>query len=318
MLAAALFLLALAWLILEWIVYQRFTAVDPKSSSNLGNRPDDFRVWGNPFESFDTKPYAMPGYQDVSIPSRQSGVRLAGWYIEGKPRAPAVLLIHGWRQGRFDSNVLTAAGMLHRRGFSVLLVDLRNHGGSTVVNGHAGFGTTEYLDVLGAWDWLVSEKRFAIGRIGVYGVSMGAVTSLIAMASESRLAAIFADSPFFDVLRELREQLRVKGWPGFLARGSFRLGRLIFGEDLLSKNPREVFENHAGRPMAFVHSTMDRRVPVTHHEAYADLAGRTGANASFWLVQGAGHVQSQFMFPDEYERRLLDFFSRSLGNGNPK
>jgi len=311
-LPAALCLLVSGWWILEWIVYQRFTRVDPKSSSNLRNRPDDFRVWGNPFESFDTRPYAMPGYQDVSVPSRQAGVRLAGWYVPGKPRAPAVLLIHGWRQGKFDSNVLTAAGMLHRHGFSILLVDLRNHGGSTVVNGHAAFGATEYLDLLGAWDWLVSEKGFAARRIGVYGVSMGAVTSLIAMAREPRIAAVFADSPFFDVLLELREQLRRKGWPGFLAPGSLRLGRLLSGDDLLSRNPAEAFENHAGRPVAFVHSTEDRRVPVTHQKAYADLAERTGARASFWMVVGAGHVQSEFMFPEEYERRLVEFFGKSL------
>jgi dipeptidyl aminopeptidase/acylaminoacyl peptidase len=314
-LAITLSILFSGWLVLEWIVYQRLTRVDPKSSSNLHNRPDNFRVWGNPFEAFDTRPYAMPGYQDVSIPSRQSGVRLAGWYVPGKPRSPAVLLIHGWRQGSFDSNVLTAAGMLHRRGFTVLLVDLRNHGRSTIVNGHAGFGTTEYQDVLGAWDWLVSEKGFAPGRIGVYGVSMGAVTALIAMASEPRVTAIFLDSPFFDIQRELREQLRLKGWPGFLARGSLWLGRLLFGDDLLSRNPREAFENHAGRPMAFVHSTADKRIPVAHHEAYAELAKRTGARASFWLVEGAGHVQSEFMFPEEYERRLTEFFIRSLGSG---
>jgi dipeptidyl aminopeptidase/acylaminoacyl peptidase len=313
--AAALLLIGSGWLALEWIVYQRFTAVDPKSSSNLANRPDDFRVWGNPFESFDTGPYAMSGYREVTLESRGDGVRLAGWYVAGKSSAPAVLLIHGWRQGRFDSNVLTAAGMLHRNGFSVLLIDLRNHGRSEVTNGHAGFGVTEYRDVLGAWDWLVGEMGFPPERIGLYGVSMGAVTSLIAMASEPGIAAVFADSPFFDVLRELREQIRLKGWPGFLARGSFRLGRLLFGDDLLSRNPREAFAAHAGRPMAIVHSTADRRVPVAHHKAYADLAEKTGARASFWLVEGAGHVQSEFMHPEEYERRLVDFFGRSLGRG---
>jgi uncharacterized protein len=310
--AAALVLVA-GLLAVEWIIYRRFTRIDPGSSSNLGNRPDDFRVLGNPYESFDTKPYRMPAFENVSIPSRQPGVRLAGWSVAGTPSAPAVLLIHGWRQGRFDSNVLTAAGMLHRRGFNVLLIDLRNHGGSSIVNGHAGFGATEYMDVLGAWDWLVTAKGFSPGRIGLYGVSMGAVTALIAMANEPRVAAVFADSPFFDVLRELREQIRVKGWPGFLARGSLWLGRLLSGDDLLARNPREAFENHAGRPMAFVHSTADRRIPVAHQEAYAEMAERTGANAAFWLTGGAGHVQSMFMLPEEYERRLTDFFGKALG-----
>jgi dipeptidyl aminopeptidase/acylaminoacyl peptidase len=278
----------------------------------LRNRPDDFKVLGNPYESFDTKPYAMTVFENVSIASRQSGVRLAGWNVAGNPSAPAVLLIHGWRQGRFDSNVLTPAGMLHRHGFNVLLVDLRNHGRSTVVNGHAGFGTTEYRDVLGAWDWLVSEKGFAPGRIGVYGVSMGAVTTMIAMASEPRIAAVFVDSPFFDVRQLLEEQVANKKLPRFLARGSLRLGRLIVRDDLLSRNPQETFQRHAGRPIYMVHSTADKYIDVRHHQAYVDLAKRTAADSVFWLTEGAGHVHSEFMLPHEYERRLTDFFEKAL------
>ena len=312
--AVALVLIA-GCLITEWIIYQRLTFVDPTSSSNLRNRPDDFKVLGNPYESFDTKPYAMPVFENVSIASRQSGVRLAGWNVAGNPSAPAVLLIHGWRQGRFDSNVLTAAGMLHRHGFNVLLVDLRNHGRSTVVNGHAGFGTTEYRDVLGAWDWLVSEKGFSPERIGVYGVSMGAVTTLIAMASEPRISAVFVDSPFFDIQQLLEEQVSRKNLPRFLARGSLRLGRLIVGDDLLSRSPREAFQHSAGRPIFMVHSTTDKYMDVSHQQAYVALAKRTGANAVFWLTERAGHVHSEFMLPQEYERRLTEFFGKALGSG---
>jgi len=310
---AVALVLIVGCLIIEWIIYQRLTLVDPTSSSNLRNRPDDFKVYGNPYESFDTKPYAMPVFESVSIASRQPGVRLAGWNIAGNPSAPAVLLVHGWRQGSFDSNVLTAAGMLHRHGFNVLLVDLRNHGRSTVVNGHAGFGTTEYRDVLGAWDWLVLEKGFAPGRIGVYGVSMGAVTALIAMASEPRIAAVFVDSPFFDIRQLLEEQVAKKKLPRFLALGSLRLGRLIVRDDLLSRNPQEAFEHHAGRPIYMVHSTADKYMDVNHQQAYIALAKRTGANAVFWLPEGAGHVHSEFMFPEEYEHRLTEFFGKALG-----
>jgi len=310
---AVALVLVLGCLIFEWIIYQRLTRIDPTSSSNLRNRPDDFKVLGNPYESFDTKPYAMPVFENVSIASRQLGVRLAGWNIAGNPSAPAVLLIHGWRQGSFDSNVLTPAGMLHRHGFNILLIDLRNHGRSTVVNGHAGFGTTEYQDVLGAWDWLVSEKGFSPGRIGVYGVSMGAVTALIAMAGEPRIAAVFVDSPFFDVKQLLEEQVAHKRLPRFLARGSLLLGRALVGDDLSSRSPQDAFRSHAGRPIYMVHSTADKYMDVSHQQAYIALAKRTGANAVFWLTEGAGHVNSEFMLPEEYERRLTEFFGKALG-----
>ena len=44
--------------------------------------------------------------------------------------------------------------MLHRAGFGVLLIDLRNHGASDIDNGRWAGGSKEFLDALGAWDWL--------------------------------------------------------------------------------------------------------------------------------------------------------------------
>ena len=63
--------------------------------------------------------------------------------------------------------MLLAAGMLHKAGMAVLLIDLRNHGDSTVVNGRYAAGTREYRDVLGGWDWLVAQGHPA-ARTGVF------------------------------------------------------------------------------------------------------------------------------------------------------
>ena len=52
--------------------------------------------------------------------------------------------------------------MLARSGFSVLMMDLRDAGDSDVEDGRVAWGTEEYLDVLGAWDWL----KFGEGHPG--------------------------------------------------------------------------------------------------------------------------------------------------------
>jgi hypothetical protein len=122
---------------------------------------------------FDTTPYAMPGYRDVSFPSRDARQpRLtirASWVPAEKAGAAAVIVIHGRNSCRHDPVVLLPAGILARNGFSVLMIDLRDHGDSDIEDGRSGWGSEEYLDVLGAWDWLQSAQGLRPSRIGLMG-----------------------------------------------------------------------------------------------------------------------------------------------------
>ncbi len=150
----------------------------------------------------------MPDYQDVSFPSRTAvgvpSATIRGWWVPGpKADSPAVILVHGRDACRRDWNVLLPAGMLHRAGFATLLIDLRNHGDSDLTTGptrgrYYG-GTVEYLDVLGAWDWLVGDRGVEPSRIGLLGTSLGAGSVMLAAAHEPRVAAVWEDSSYADI-----------------------------------------------------------------------------------------------------------------------
>jgi pimeloyl-ACP methyl ester carboxylesterase len=312
--AAALVLASIVGLAaFEAYVYNQATSVDPADNVNLANRPDDFQVVGYAeFPDFDTSPYEMPVFEAVQLPSRAPGVQLAGWFIPGQPTAPAVVVTHGFRGCACEASSLVPAGMLHRNGFNVLMLDLRNHGRSSVTNGHAAYGSTEYLDVLGAWDWLASTEGFLPGRIGLFGVSMGAAASLIAFGHEARVPAAFVDSPFYTVEQLVGDSLVAKGYPRWLAPGGLWMGRLVSGDDLYAHAPTEGYWQDAGRPLYVVHSTRDQRIALYHQQEYAELARASGANVTAWLAEGAGHLQSSFLLPAEYERRLSGFFREAL------
>src|SRR5512135_3500196 len=103
----------------------------------------------------DVGPYLMPSPQDVTFASRDPGMgsaRLAGWWIPADATAaagaPAVLVVHGVQACRREPSLLLAAGMLHRHGYSVFMLDLRDHGDSGGDDGRFSGGTEEYLDVL--------------------------------------------------------------------------------------------------------------------------------------------------------------------------
>ncbi|TME81604.1 MAG: alpha/beta hydrolase, partial [Chloroflexi bacterium] len=187
-----------------------------------GQTPANFSVGG-----VDMTGLRMPGYEDVRIPSRDPGVTLSSWFVPSAvANAPAVVVVHGMNSCKREARILLAAGLLHRHGFSVLLMDMRNHGDSTVQNGHYAGGTKEYRDVLGAWDWLVSTSGLSPHHVGLMGFSLGAATVLIATGEEQRVAATWEDSSYAEVGETIRAELARKGYPTWLEYAGYTAARI--------------------------------------------------------------------------------------------
>jgi dipeptidyl aminopeptidase/acylaminoacyl peptidase len=261
----------------------------------------------------------MPEYQSVSFPSRDAAVTIAGWWVPGaSSSAPAVVVVHGIGRCKGDPEVLLPAGMLSRHGFAVLLIDLRNHGDSTVTDGRNTAGVRESLDVLGAWDWLRSVQGLPADRIGLYGVSFGAGSVIDAMGREPEVAAAWEDSGFADVEIGIQDELARRGYPGILAFGGIMVGRLLHGVDITSLSPLDAARQLDGRPLAIVHGAADTRVPPKHADMLATAIRAGGGAVEPWILPGVTHVRAAFVATAEYERRLTDFFASALGTpGSP-
>ena len=175
--AVAMTIFAVGYGAASAVVYDKLTKVTGDCPPAWAeNDPTDFKLYGydgGPVpdrEDFDTSPYFMPEPEVVTIPSRDAGIEVSGWYIPAaEPDTPTVIVVHGVTACKRDHAVLLPAGMLHRNGFSVLLIDLRDHGDSTFEDGRYAGGTEEHRDVLGAWDWLQSAKGVPAERIGWSG-----------------------------------------------------------------------------------------------------------------------------------------------------
>ncbi|MDQ3128089.1 MAG: prolyl oligopeptidase family serine peptidase [Chloroflexota bacterium] len=302
------------------VVYNRLTKIGACPAAWATNVPNAFGVLAadgtpNPGrEDFDAAPYLMPEPEDVMIPSRDAGIELSGWYVPAVAAgAPVVVIAHGLSACRRDATVLVPAGMLHRNGFAVLLVDLREHGDSTIEDGHYAGGTEEYRDLLGVWDWLQADRGFAPERIGLAGISLGAATSLIATGHEPLVAAVWADSSFADLPAFIRDELSRQGYPTFLDIGAVLAGRIIRGDDLAADSPLRNVRRLAGRPIYITHGERDDVVKVADGRALAAAVEADGGVAGTWFVPGSGHTRAMIDQPDEYERRLVGFFREALG-----
>jgi dipeptidyl aminopeptidase/acylaminoacyl peptidase len=299
-----------AYFVGGYVVYDKLTKVATHCGGDYaGNTPAAFTT-----PDLDTTPYLMPSYEDVSFSSRgDSGVAISGWWVPGASAgSPTVIVVHGLGRCKRSPTVLLPAGMLHRHGYNVLLIDLRNEGESTVTNGRYAGGVVEYKDALGAWDWLQQIKGISPGRIGMIGTSLGAATALIAMGQEQGVAAVWEDSGYGDINVAISDELARNGYPTILAGAGIIVARLN-GIDLTGLSPLDTAARLNGRSIAIIHGTADTRLPVKHAYALKKAIEDHGGQPYVWIVDGVDHTRAVYEQPAEYERRLVEFFGSALG-----
>ncbi|NQW24216.1 MAG: alpha/beta fold hydrolase [SAR202 cluster bacterium] len=249
------------------------------------------------------------GFEDVGFPSRYDRVLLSGWYLPATPDTRCIILIQGYGHHRNSpaARALQLGGSLVGRGFSVLLFDFRGRGESGGRRGSAG--DREQWDVLGAIDY-VARRGIPVERIALLGFSLGAGVAIMVAAQESRIAAIVSDSGFLDSMEDL-ENLSLFGLPlpSWFGVPILVIGRTIFGVDVSKVRPVKVVENIA-QPIFFIHGEDDDVIPADETwELHRVSAGRQD---EIWVVPGAGHIASHRRMPDEYAKRVADFFQRHI------
>jgi dipeptidyl aminopeptidase/acylaminoacyl peptidase len=275
--------------------------------------PASFEAMYDDVERLDAAPYRFDDAREVRFTSRTEGITLVAWWAPPvAPETRSVIVVHGRNACRHDPAVLLPAGMVHRAGFGVLIVDLRDHGDSDRENGHWAGGVDEWQDVLGAWDWLRSEGAPA-DSIGALGLSMGAGAVSHALGHEPQLAAAFLDSPYANLVRMSEEVAEDDDNPSWVVPGAMLMAQLITGDDFLGPSPESVFETALdGRPIAIVHGTEDDTIPVEEGRLLADAATRGGSPVEPWIIDGGQHVEAAFLKPKAYQRRVTDFFDAAL------
>jgi fermentation-respiration switch protein FrsA (DUF1100 family) len=247
-------------------------------------------------------------YQDVSFTSREDNLNLKGWYLEGEQGEPTIIMVHGREGNRVDGvpGTMELASSLVEEGFNVLMFDLRAHGESDGTYLSAGY--YERLDLLGAVDYI--ESRGA-SEIGVIGFSMGAGTSILTAAEDSRIEALVSDSSWADLTEianiEVRKMIHLPDWfePGYLL-----VLKVMHGIDLNSAKPIDAVSKIAPRPIFFIHGEADSFIPASHANRLFEASNNP--SNEIWLVPGATHVKSYQTAPDEYEERVTEFFDEKL------
>jgi fermentation-respiration switch protein FrsA (DUF1100 family) len=240
------------------------------------------------------------GYEQVVVET-DDGLELAASYVPS--RNGAAVISYPTRAGK-----IAQARMLARHGYGVLLVDARGYDASEGDPNLFGWEGTK--DVAAAVRWLQRRPDVGDGRIGGIGFSVGGEVMLQAAASNPGLRAVVSEGAG---VRSIREELLYgpRGWPSLPAAAVRTAALALLSgappppslEDVVARNaPRHLFLIYAGRGAG-------------GEELNGDYYRAAAGPKLLWRIPEAHHVGGWEARPAEYERRVVEFFGRTLLGG---
>ncbi len=225
-------------------------------------------------------------YKSVSFKA-PDGVKLSGWFIPADSPRGVVIFCHG-NAGNI-SHRLESIEILHRLRLSTFIFDYRGYGMSEGTPSEEG----SYLDVRGAWNYLIEYERLAPSDIILFGRSLGGAVAAW-LAGQHTPKALIIESTFTsapDLAGELYFYLPVK----LLCRYKYNALAAI----------KEV-----QCPVLIVHSQEDEIVPFRHGRMLFDAANEP----RFFLEISGSHNEGFITSSSVYLNGLKAFLDRVDGN----
>ena len=139
--------------------------------------------------------YKMP-YDNVYF-TTEDKVNIKGWFIPYDGAEKTIILMHGWGMNRSD--ILKNTYFLHDLGFNLLYFDFRALGesGGKV----SSIGYLETRDVRAAIKYLKETRPESCKKIGLYGLSMGAMVAICEGASNPQISCVAAEASYYSFRR---------------------------------------------------------------------------------------------------------------------
>ena len=184
---------------------------------------------------------------------------------------PLVLYLHGNSSSRLEG--LNNLQILLNSNINLFVIDFPGCGLSD--GEFISLGYHESHDVKVIVDFI--EKLPGVGKIGLWGRSMGAATTMIYTHTDDRIKAIVMDSPFadFNILAKELVLKQVK-LPNFLIEGALKIVRMTIrkknGLDIERLKPIDSAPKTM-QPAIFVHANSDELINNKHSDMLYNAYG---------------------------------------------
>jgi len=272
----------------------------------------------------------MPPLEGERISFRAvDGHGLQGVILSGNPAGPCggmILFAHEFSSDH--SKCLRYCQSLLDQGFDIFTFDFRGHGASPPEQGyHPRFWPSdrERADMLGAIAFIGSwlEQHGRPRDVGIFGISRGGGSAILASVGIDSVKAIVTDGAFssdstmeylmrrfatiFAKIRIVAQNHPPTFWR-FLRWLLFRECRRRF--HCYFPSVRKAIMKLGRKPIFFIHGGKDSYIPPEQSQM---LYNQAFGPKHLWIVSGAKHNQSIRVEPDAYASQIGRFFIEHLG-----
>ncbi|MDR3646611.1 MAG: alpha/beta hydrolase [Candidatus Babeliales bacterium] len=238
-----------------------------------------------------------------------------------------ILILHGYSRDKFDVGPFR----IFLSDYNCFTFDFRAHG-EHIEDQCSTLGYDEIYDIFAAIDYLKSRPDLKDKPIFIFGFSMGAASAIEAQSLDPNLCqAMFLDAPFtssVDVLHKILSKLKVGIWGyefdlpgcGLLEKYAFNPYVQSIIRYLLKKiaNVNDVNIETLVKPINPVESIKNITIPTyfvvckndskSSPESVEQIYENANGYKRLWITNGREHCDSVFYDPEEYLKRLNNFF----------
>jgi len=254
-----------------------------------------------------------------------NGVVLCGCYLRATGPRKGVI-VFGLEYGSNRWACVSYCKGLREQGFDIFCFDFRGQGESPAQPGYEPMQWVtnyEVEDFQAALAYVKSRPDADPRGVGVFGVSRGAGAGLLAAAGEPYVRCAVTDGLFATHTTMIPHMRRfaliygkhsplIRNLPRWYFRWIAHVGLRYVAKERHCGFPHleDAMPRFAPRPLLMIHGGADNYIKPETGRALFDRAGEP---KEFWLVERAKHNQSLQTAGEDYQRRLLAFFTTHLG-----
>lgn len=250
------------------------------------------------------------------------GITLRGCLYRHTERTPRGLIVFCPEFASNQRSAMLYCSALSRAGFHVLAFDFRNHGDSDRLEGYEPLHWLtqfEVMDLNAVIDFVYSRPDLNELPLGLFGISRGGGAALYVASQRPEVLRVACEGAFGTELMMLAHARRwitivapaalVRLIPAWHIRWTLTLTRWISQHRRHCRYAmlERVLPQLVDKPALVIAGQRDTYVMPEVSQEMVRLIGQPEA---LWMVQKAKHNLARSVDPDEYDRRLLAFFSQ--------
>jgi pimeloyl-ACP methyl ester carboxylesterase len=263
--------------------------------------------------------------EDVSI-TANDGLKLRGCYLKTQSPSRKGVILFGLEFGSNRWACRPYCEKLLNAGYDVFAVELRSQGDSDKDPNYEPLQWVtdrDVADMKSAITYLLARPDADPRGIGIFGVSKGGSTSLVASHGIPAVRCLATDGAYAThttMVPYLRRWIQIYSDRKMIQRVLPNWFYGIIGNVGARKVARnrgvtypsvEKAMSRFNRPLLMIHGEADTYIK---HEMARALFERARGPKELWIVPKAKHNQALTVAGDEYHARIVGFFDQHLGN----